>query len=59
MEPGGAQRGTWQDQLTSASFQRPGMQKDSSRSLPQSSKMRSSEKKKQRNSEVGANKAEQ
>lgn len=35
------------------------MQKDSSRSLPQSSKMRSSEEKKQRSSEVGANRAEQ
>lgn len=35
------------------------MQKDSSRSLPQSSKMRSSEEKKQRSSEVGANGAEQ
>lgn len=35
------------------------MQKDSSRSLPQSSKMRSSEEKKHRSSEVGANRAEQ
>lgn len=33
--------------LTSASFQSPGMQKDSSRSLPHSNKMRSSEERKQ------------
>ena len=33
----------WYLLLTSASFQSPGMQKDSSRSLPHSSKIRSSE----------------
>lgn len=52
MEPGEGAQGS-QRQLTSDSFQRPGMQKDSSRSLPQSRRMRSSEGRKRKSSEVG------